>query len=113
MKNSLDSKVALKESKKQKCDIVHPYIYLQDLDGKEIPSWNFLSRIATAENVEDNVIYGCAVDNGYKIFVLEAPGITREIVAAKEVKAEDIEKEYGDFLQGKAFVHEVEFEIKK
>ena len=88
-------------------DIIHPYVYLQDLDDKEIPAWNFASRIATAENVEEGFVLKCAEDNGYKIFSVEAPSFFRTIIAAKEVKLEDIQEEYADFLQGNAVIYEM------
>ena len=88
-------------------DIIHPYVYLQDLDDKEIPAWNFASRIATAENVEEGFILKCAEDHKYKIFSVEAPSFFRTIIAAKEIKLEDIQEEYADFLQGNAVIYEI------
>lgn len=88
-------------------DIIHQYVYLQDLDDEEIPAWNFASRIATAENIEEGFVLKCAEDNGYKIFSVEAPSFFRTIIAAKEVKLEDIQEEYADFLQGNAVIYEM------
>lgn len=88
-------------------DIIHQYVYLQDLDDKEIPAWNFASRIATAENVEEGFVLKCAEDHKYKIFSVEAPSFFRTIIAAKEIKLEDIQEEYADFLQGNAVIYEM------
>ncbi len=88
-------------------DIIHQYVYLQDLDDKEIPAWNFASRIATAENVEEGFILKCAEDHKYKTFAVEAPSFFRTIIAAKEIKLEDIQEEYADFLQGNAVIYEI------
>ena len=88
-------------------DIIHQYVYLQDLDDKEIPAWNFSTRIATAENVEEGFVLKCAEDHNYKVFAVEAPSFFRTIIAAKEVKLEDIQEEYADFLQGNAVIYEM------
>ncbi len=93
-------------SKKVK-DIIRKYIYLEDLDEKEIPAWNFAARIANAEDIEEGCVCKLAEDLGYKVFAIEAPNFYRCIIAAKEIKAEDIQEEYADFLQGKAVVYEV------
>ena len=79
-------------------DIIHRYVYLEDLDGKEIPSWNFASRIATAEDMEEGCVCMKAEELGYKVFGIEAPSFFRCVIAAKGVKAEDIEEEYADFF---------------
>lgn len=89
-------------------DIIHPYVYLQDLDDKEISAWNFASRIATAEDIEEGCVCELAHDLGYKVFVIEAPGFFRTAIAAKGIKAEDIQEEFADFLQGRACVRELE-----
>lgn len=88
-------------------DIIHPYVYLKDLDDEEIPAWNFSARIATAENVEEGFVLKCAEDNKYKIFAVEAPGFFKTIIAAKEVKLEDVQEEYAEFLQGNAVIYEM------
>ena len=87
-------------------DFVHDYVYLVDLDDKELPAWNFAARIATAENIEEHVVIDCARENNYKIFHVEAPGFSRVIIAAKQVNLEDIQEEYTDFLQGNAVIYE-------
>lgn len=97
----------LNEAKEKPEDIIHKYIYLQDLDDKEIPAWNFAARIATAEDMEEGCVCELALDLGYKLFAIEAPAFFRNIIAAKEIKAEDIMEEYGDFLQGKAYIREI------
>ncbi len=106
-KEELTESIILDEAKEKKEDIIHPYIYLEDLDGKEIPSWNFASRIATAEDIDEGCVCMKATELGYKAFGIEAPHFYRTIIAAKEIKAEDIEEEYADFLQGKACVYEI------
>lgn len=88
-------------------DFIHPYVYLKDFDDEEIPSWNFVLKIAAAENVEEGVILKCAEDNKYKLFAVEAPEFFKMIVAAKEVKLEDIQEQYADFLQGNAIIYEM------
>lgn len=90
-------------------DIIHKYVHLEDLDGKEIPNWNFAARIATAEDIEEGCVCELAHDLGYKVFAIEAPGFFRTVIAAKGIKAEDIEEEYTDFLQGRACIRELEW----
>ena len=98
----------IKEEKEKPEDIIRPYIYLEDLDEKEIPAWNFAARIACAEDIEEGCVCELAHELGYKIFVVEAPGVFRTVIAAKGIKAEDIQQEYADFLQGRAHVREIE-----
>ena len=88
-------------------DIIHPYIYLKDLDDKEIPAWNFVGRIAAAEDLEEGCVCELAHNLGYKVFCIEAPGFDKCVIAAKGIKAEDIEEDYADFLQGRACVREL------
>lgn len=106
-KEELTESIQLTEAKEKKPDIIHKYIYLEDLDENEIPAWNFASRIATAENMDESCVCILAEELGYKIFAIEAPHFYRCVIGAKEVTTEDIEKEYSDFLQGKAFVYEI------
>lgn len=97
----------LKEAKENIEDLIHRYVYLEDLDGKEIPAWNFASRIATAENLEEGHIEELAKELGYKLILVEAPNIWKVIIAAKEVKLDDIKEEYADFLLGNAVIREL------
>ena len=106
-KEELTESVSLDESKEKIEDIIHRYIYLEDLDGKEIPAWNFASRIATAEDIDEGCVCMKAQELGYKVFGIQAPSFYRTVIAAKGIKAEDIEEEYADFLQGKACVYEI------
>lgn len=104
---SLNEDLEIKPTKKK--DIIHRYVHLEDLDGKEVPNWNFASRIATAEDIEEGCVCELAHDLGYKVFAIEAPGFFRTVIAAKGIKAEDIEEEYADFLQGRACIRELEW----
>ena len=107
-KEELTESIELTEAKDDKVeDIIHRYVYLEDLDGNEVLAWNFAARIATAEDMDEGCICMKAEELGYKLFAIEAPGFYRSIIAAKGVKAEDIQKEYADFLQGTATVFEI------
>ena len=102
---SLKESLVRKEKEKPE-DLIHKYIYLEDLDGKEIPAWNFASRIAAAENLEEGNIEELAEQLGYKLILVEAPNMIKVIIAAKEVKLDDIKEEYADFLLGNAVIRE-------
>lgn len=106
-KEELIESVNLTESKEKKEDIIHKYVYLENLDDEEIPAWNFASRIATAEDCDEGYICMAADELGYKLFAIEAPYFSKTVIAAKEVKLEDIKEEYADFLQGNAVIYEI------
>lgn len=96
------------ESNQTKKDFIKDYVYIEDIDGRKIPSWNFVAKIATAENVDDCVVFEVAEKYHYNLFVVEAYNFYREIVAAKEIKEEDIAEDYGDYLQGKVLIYAID-----
>lgn len=107
--DNLNESLIKEEKKEEKFDCIYPYVYIEDIDGEEVPSWNFAAKIATAEDVEKEIILDCAKDHKYKIFVIQAPNFQKEIVAAKEITLEDIMNDYAEFLQGNAVVKEFKY----
>lgn len=97
---------SVKENKMDK-ETIKKYVYVEDMDDKLVPTWMFLDKIAVAEDVELMVIYELAREAGCKIYCVEASKFCKEVVAAKEVKAEDIYDSYACYLQGQARVFEV------
>ena len=81
----------------KKDDPLHKYLYIEDADGKEIPSWIFLEKLNTAEPCID--VFREAKKRGYKVFnIMADSGYWKIAIAAKEIKAEDIVEDYGDYL---------------
>ena len=93
----------------QEDDFIHDYVFDVNIrDEKEVvPSWEFVGKIATAECVDDSVVFAKAEEKGYKLFCIEAPGFSKMVVAAKGITKEDIYGDYADYLEGNARVIEV------
>lgn len=78
-------------------DLLHKYLYIEDIDGKEIPSWMFIDKLEVAEPAL--CIYEEANKHGYKTFHIETDsGFWKGVVAAKEITAEDIANDYAEYL---------------
>lgn len=89
-------------------DFIKDYVLYENINGKKSPTWCFLDKIATAENVAEDIIYETAGKFGYKVFVISAkPNFEKTVVAAKGITEKDIYNDYADFLEGKAHVFEV------
>ena len=81
----------------KKDDPLHKYLYIEDADGKEIPSWIFIDKLQVAEPAL--FIYEEASKYGYKTFHIETDsGFWKGVVAAKEITAEDIANDYAEYL---------------
>lgn len=90
-------------------DFIHDYVYDVNIDDEkdELPSWEFIGKIASAENLEDNIVWDKAVKLKYNIFEIAAPNFDKFVVAAKGVTKEDIYNDFADYLEGSATVTEV------
>lgn len=89
-------------------DIIKPYVVFEDIDGNEVPSWIFVSRIAAAENVDEDAVLELAKKGNYKIFCLSCGLDDKDIIADKSITKEDIWNDYGDYVLGPATLYEVE-----
>ena len=91
-------------------DLFEKYVYVEDIDGNKIPSWIILDRIALAENINKDELMQILfeIKSNCKLYRLEAPNLSRVIVAAKEVKPEDIQEDFADYLLGKSVITEIE-----
>lgn len=89
-------------------DFIKDYVNYKDIDGKNVPSWYFVNKIAVAEGIEESCVCEVANKLGYKLFMIEAkPTFCKLVVAAKGIKNTDIYDDYVDYLQGNACVYEV------
>lgn len=89
-------------------DFIKDYVSYKDINGKNVPSWYFLDKIAVAEGVDESCVCQTAQKFGYKLFMIEAkPTFCKVVVAAKGIKNTDIYNDYADYLQGNACVYEV------
>lgn len=105
LKESLDE-VSYKDVEKDD-DIIKPYVTMEDIDGKEYPSWMFAAKIAAAEGISEDAVIEIAERLKYKIFCLSVGINDRQIIAAKGVKKDDIWSDYGDYVLGPATLYEV------
>lgn len=90
-------------------DILTKYIYVEDIDGKKIPTYIILDRIASAENLtkEDILDLVYKLNKKYKVFRVDAPNYERLILAAPEIKIDEIQEDFADYLLGKSIVTEI------
>ena len=105
---SLNKEVTV-ENENQAEDILTKYIYVEDIDGKKIPTYIILDRIASAENLtkEDILDLVYKLNKKYKVFRVDAPNYERLILAAPEIKIDEIQKDFADYLLGKSIVTEI------
>lgn len=90
---------------KEEIDIIEDYVFFEDIDGKKIPTWFFIDKIATAEGMGVDKVFDEATKHKYNLFMIEAePNFSKVVVAAKGLNEDDIFADYADYLQGNARV---------
>ena len=77
------------------------------LDDKEYPSWEFVSVIATAENISDDSVIQEAHDRGFKVFLIQASNYEKFVVAAEKITEDDIMEDFASYLEGNPKVTEI------
>lgn len=97
--------VESKESNKK--DFIYNYVYLEDLDDLTIPSWMFIDKLATAENISNEDVIEEAQKLGYKLYEVTQNHFKKIIVAAPKCKIETIEEECMDYVLGFITVTEI------
>ena len=90
-------------------DFIHDYVYFVDIEDKEIPSWYFVSKIATAENIDENAVIEKALELKYKIYRIETTSGENDklIILAPKANLEDVYTDYIDYIPGTVTVTEV------
>lgn len=91
-------------------DFIEEYVYDYDIHSQngKFPSWEFIGKIAAAENVSEKSVLDFILEcKKYKVFCISAYNYERLVVAAKGVTKEDIYNDYADFLEGNVVVKEV------
>lgn len=87
---------------------IRDYVYDVDmLDDKEYPSWEFVSVIATAENISDDSVIEEAHNRGFKVFLIQASNYEKFVVAAEKITEEDIMEDFASYLEGNPKVTEI------
>lgn len=87
---------------------IRDYVYDVDmLDDKEYPSWEFVSVIATAENISDDSVIQEAHDRGFKVFLIQASNYEKFVVAAEKITEDDIMEDFASYLEGNPKVTEI------
>ena len=87
---------------------IRDYVYDVDmLDDKEYPSWEFVSVIATAENISDDAVMQEAHDRGFKVFLIQASNYEKFVVAAEKITEDDIMEDFASYLEGNPKVTEI------
>ena len=87
---------------------IRDYVYDVDmLDDKEYASWEFVSVIATAENISDDSVIQEAHDRGFKVFLIQASNYEKFVVAAEKITEDDIMEDFASYLEGNPKVTEI------
>ena len=88
---------------------IRDYVYDIDMidEKTEIPSWEFASVIATAEDTTEDAVVTEAHDRGFKVFLITASEYEKLVIASEKVKEEDIMEDFAAYLEGNPKVTEV------
>ena len=88
---------------------IRDYVYDIDmLDEKtEIPSWEFASIIATAEDTTEDAVVTEAHDRGFKVYLITASNYEKLVIASEKITEEDIMEDFASYLEGSPKVTEV------
>ena len=87
---------------------IRDYVYDVDmLDDEEYPSWEFVSVIATAENISEDSVIQEAHDRGFKVFLIQASNYEKFVVAAEKITEDDIMEDFASYLEGNPKVTEI------
>ena len=88
---------------------IRDYVYDIDMidEKTEIPSWEFASIIATAEDTTEDAVVTEAHDRGFKVFLITASEYEKLVIASEKVTEEDIMNDFAAYLEGNPKVTEV------
>lgn len=87
-------------------DYVHKYS--EGENEIKVASWEFVSKIAIAENLPEKYVLKVALTTDkYKVFCIEGYNYEKLIVASKAITKKDIYNDYAGFLEGSVVVKEV------
>ena len=88
---------------------IRDYVYDIDMvdEKTEIPSWEFASIIATAEDTTEDAVITEAHDRGFKVYLITASNYEKLVVASEKVTEEDIMDDFAAYLEGSSKVTEV------
>ena len=88
---------------------IRDYVYDIDMmdEKTEIPSWEFVSIIATAEDTTEDAVVTEAHDRGFKVFLITASEYEKLVVASEKITEEDIMDDFASYLEGNPKVTEV------
>lgn len=90
-------------------DFLEDYLYKYDMNENDLkyPSWEFIGKIAAAENVTEKSVLDFAIENKYNVFCINAYNYEKLVVAANGITKEDIYNDYANFLEGNVTVKQV------
>ena len=88
---------------------IRDYVYDIDMidEKTEIPSWEFVSIIANAEDTTEEAVITEAHDRGFKVFLITASNYEKLVVASEKITEEDIMDDFAAYLEGNPKVSEV------
>lgn len=88
---------------------IRDYVYDIDMidEKTEIPSWEFASIIATAEDTTEDAVVTEAHDKGFKVYLITASEYEKLVVASEKITEEDIMNDFASYLEGNPKVTEV------
>ena len=88
---------------------IRDYVYDIDMidEKTEIPSWEFASIIATAEDTTEDAVVTEAHDRGFKVFLITASEYEKLVIASEKITEEDIMNDFASYLEGNPKVTEV------
>ena len=90
-----------------KDDFIEPYVTAEDCEGKKCGTWTFINRIMAAEDCDEVAVTQCAAKHGYKLYWIEAGEYNKTVIAAKNIKKEDIAEDFANYLLGNARIEEI------
>ena len=88
---------------------IRDYVYDIDMidEKTEIPTWEFASVIATAEDTTEDAVITEAHDRGFKVYLITASEYEKLVVASEKITEEDIMNDFAAYLEGNPKVTEV------
>jgi len=88
---------------------IRDYVYDIDMidEKTEIPSWEFASVIATAEDTTEEAVVTEAHDRGFKVYLITASNYEKLVIASEKITEDDIMDDFAAYLEGNPKVTEV------
>jgi len=88
---------------------IRDYVYDIDMmdEKTEIPSWEFASIIATAEDTTEDAVVTEAHDRGFKVYLITASNYEKLVIASEKITEDDIMEDFASYLEGSPKVTEV------